>query len=126
MNEMMSLEEERMARMRATTSRNRFNSDRNVQMNSGATVPESNKEDESVVMRAVNKEDPSGAMFKESWSDKRSRIRAASPYGHLASWDVFSVIIKTGADLRQEQLAVQVIKEFGRIWTETKCPHWIR
>ena len=57
-------------------------------------------------------------MFRESWAAKKARIRAASPYGHLPSWDVFSVIVKTGADLRQEQLAVQLIGEFGRIWEE--------
>jgi phosphatidylinositol 4-kinase len=100
---MMQLEEERMRRtVRETT------------------------EDESVVMRAVNKDDPSGAVLQESWEAKRSRVRAASPYGHLANWDIYSMIVKTGADLRQEQLAVQLIKEFGRIWTEASLPHWVR
>ena len=103
MSEMMQLEEERMRRtVRETT------------------------EDESVVMRAVNKDDPSGAVLQESWEAKRSRVRAASPYGHLANWDIYSMIVKTGADLRQEQLAVQLIKEFGRIWTEASLPHWVR
>ncbi len=27
-------------------------------------------------------------MFKESWTAKKSRIRASSPWGHLANWDV--------------------------------------
>lgn len=83
-----------------------------------------------------------GAVFAESFASKTSRIRAASPYGHLASWNVISVIVKTGADLRQEQLAIQVcpslsfplpaltssqlVKEFGRIWNEEKCPSWVR
>lgn len=143
MGEMMALEEERMARMRASSSASthpRGSSSRlsgpSAQgqpdgrstwrgMNEASAHPETTEE-ESVVMRAVNKEDPSGAVFQESWSEKKSRIRKSSPYGHLASWDVISVIVKTGADLRQEQLAVQLIKEFGRIWTETKCPHWIR
>lgn len=67
-----------------------------------------------------------GAVFRESFASKTSRIRAASPYGHLASWSVISVIVKTGADLRQEQLAIQLVKEFGRIWDEEKCPSWVR
>lgn len=74
------------------------------------------------------------AVFRESWVTKKARIRAASPYGHLAAWDVrrpfscailtggfkglklsfcvqcLSVIVKTGADLRQEQMAVQLIQ----------------
>lgn len=66
------------------------------------------------------------AMLGESWSAKKARIRASSPYGHLASWDVFSVIVKTGADLRQEQLAVQLVNEFGRIWKETGSRCWVR
>ena len=125
MSEMMALEEERMARMRASS---RASNGRRLDSGSlsAAQMQSEATEEESIVMRAVNKDDPSGAVFQESWPDKKSRIRAASPYGHLANWDVFSVIVKTGADLRQEQLAVQLIKEFGRIWTETKCPHWVR
>lgn len=44
----------------------------------------------------------------------------------LANWDCVSVIVKTGGDLRQEQLAVQLIQEFQRIWTEENCPCWVR
>lgn len=119
MSEMMSLEDERMSRMKGVNR-----SERVPMMASGA--PGETVEEESIVMRAINKDDPSGSVLSESWLDKKSRIRKGSPYGHLLSWDVFSVIVKTGADLRQEQLAVQLIKEFGRIWTETSCPHWVR
>lgn len=28
------------------------------------------------------------AVVRESWLTKKSRIRSASPYGHLANWDV--------------------------------------
>lgn len=65
-------------------------------------------------------------MFRESFADKVSRIRVASPYGHLPNWNVISVIVKTGADLRQEQLAIQLVKEFGRIWSEESNPCWVR
>ena len=77
-------------------------------------------------IKQTYKDDPSAAMFRESWAMKKARIRASSPYGHLESWDVFSVIVKTGADLRQEQLAVQLISEFGRIWKETQSRCWVR
>lgn len=43
-----------------------------------------------------------------------------------ANWDCVSVIVKTGGDLRQEQLAVQLIREFQRIWAEENCPCWVR
>ncbi|SCV73642.1 BQ2448_6072 [Microbotryum intermedium] len=118
MSEMMALEEERMARMRE-----------DGRARSGWTYAPTGGsggvEDGAVVMRAVNKDDPSGAVFRESFADKTARIRAASPYGHLASWNVISVIVKTGADLRQEQFAIQLVKEFGRIWLEEKCPSWV-
>jgi phosphatidylinositol 4-kinase len=65
-------------------------------------------------------------VFRESWTAKKSRIRASSPWGHLANWDVISVIVKTGTDLRQEQLATQLIERFSRIWKEEKCDCWVR
>lgn len=66
-----------------------------------------------------------GAVLGESYTAKKARIRAASPFGHLSHWSLLSCIVKTGADLRQEQLAVQLISEFGRIWSEEKCPGWV-
>lgn len=82
-------------------------------------------------------------MFKESWTAKKSRIRASSPWGHLANWDVgirqpasaeadvwlsqvISVIVKTGTDLRQEQLATQLIERFSRIFKDENCDCWVR
>ncbi|CEH17272.1 1-phosphatidylinositol 4-kinase [Ceraceosorus bombacis] len=120
MQEMMALEEERMERMKVAP-RNMGRTGRGKRGGAGRA-----DEDEATVMRAVNKDDPSAAIFRESWAAKKSRIRASSPYGHLDSWDVFSVIVKTGADLRQEQLAVQLIAEFGRIWKETGSRCWVR
>ena len=110
MQEMMALEEERMSRTKVSSR---------VAVGSGI-------EDEATVMKAVNKDDPSAAIFRESWAAKKARIRASSPYGHLPNWDVFSVIVKTGADLRQEQLAVQLINEFSRIFAETQSRCWVR
>ncbi|CAD6885055.1 unnamed protein product [Tilletia controversa] len=104
-----------------------------VNVGEGEGAEEGNKpkksmgaEDLATVMRAVNKDDPSAAIFRESWSSKKARIRASSPYGHLPEWDVFSMIVKTGADLRQEQLAVQLIHEFGRIWNGSGSRCWVR
>ncbi|CDW97329.1 hypothetical protein [Sporisorium scitamineum] len=121
MEEMMALEEERMRRMK-TGGRNVTASRARARKTGGQMA----EDEEEAVLRAVNKDDPSAAMFSESWAAKKQRIRASSPYGHLANWDVFSVIVKTGADLRQEQLAVQLINEFGRIWQETGSKCWVR
>lgn len=99
MQEMLALEEERMQRMKER-----------VEGESGVLVRETpggkTQEDENIVRRELNKADPSGAwieariqacqpdasfvaaVFRESWPAKKSRIRAVSPYGHLANWDV--------------------------------------
>ena len=72
-----------------------------------------------------DKEDPSAAVFREPWSHKMERIRSSSPYGHHPNWKLVSVIVKAGVDLRQEQLALQLIYEMSRIWSEENVPVWI-
>ncbi|KAJ2876947.1 Phosphatidylinositol 4-kinase pik1alpha (PI4-kinase)(PtdIns-4-kinase) [Coemansia aciculifera] len=62
------------------------------------------------------KDDPSAKVLKEDWESKKARIRRASPYGRRKNWNLLSVIVKEGADLRQEQLALQLIREMQRIW----------
>ncbi|ODN77738.1 hypothetical protein L202_04877 [Cryptococcus amylolentus CBS 6039] len=122
MEEMMALEEERVERMTDRPQGVEITEGGDQGGNgSGGTA-----EDEGIVRRELNKADPSAAVFKESWTAKKSRIRAASPWGHLVNWDVISVIVKTGADLRQEQLATQLIKQFARIWKEENCECWAR
>ncbi|KAL1921517.1 uncharacterized protein VTP21DRAFT_11233 [Calcarisporiella thermophila] len=74
----------------------------------------------------VNKDDPSAAVFQEDWEAKQSRVRESSPYGHLSNWRLLSVIVKHGSDLRQEQLATQLIREMQRIWEEAKVPVWVK
>ncbi|KAK7015186.1 Phosphatidylinositol 4-kinase beta [Halocaridina rubra] len=71
-------------------------------------------------------EDPSAAALKEPWEDKVERIRETSPYGHLASWRLLSVIVKCGDDLRQELLAYQLLCMFQKIWAEEKVSLWLR
>lgn len=64
------------------------------------------------------KEDPSALILKEDWASKTNRIKAASPFGSLPGYKLLSVIVKSGTDLRQEQLAVQIISEMKNIWTD--------
>lgn len=68
---------------------------------------------------------PSGAdadlltsVFGETASQKKARIRAASPFGDHPKWDLESIIIKAGDDLRQEELALQIIDVFNKIFSE--------
>ncbi|KIK96801.1 hypothetical protein PAXRUDRAFT_825563 [Paxillus rubicundulus Ve08.2h10] len=117
MQEMLALEEERMARMRE--------GEIGVgEFGTGGSLKTA--EDEGIIKRELNKVDPSAVVFSESWAAKKSRIRHGSPYGHSANWDCVSVIVKTGDDLRQEQVAVQLIHEFETIWQEECCQCWVR
>ncbi|KAH9856985.1 kinase-like protein [Lenzites betulinus] len=120
MEEMLALEEERMARMRE----NGIN-ESSLQM-STMNGDMKTAEDEGIIRRELSKADPSAVVFSESWAAKKARVRQASPYGHLATWDCVSVIVKTGGDLRQEQLAVQLIQEFEHIWKDENCSCWVR
>lgn len=66
-------------------------------------------------------------IFGEQWTVKKSRIREKSPIGRkIINWDLVSVIIKSGDDLRQEQLASCLIKRFYDIFSSSKLNLWVR
>lgn len=48
-------------------------------------------------------------VFGESEEDFKERIRNKSIFGHLASWDLVHLIVKTNDNLKQEQFALQLI-----------------
>ncbi|POS86691.1 hypothetical protein EPUL_002080, partial [Erysiphe pulchra] len=77
------------------------------------------------IQRKGDEDDPSAATFGEAWSVKKERIRKSSPYGWMKNWDVLSVIVKTGADLRQEAFACQLIQVCHDIWEDAKVPVWV-
>jgi len=71
-------------------------------------------------------EDPSASVLKEPWEEKVKRIKASSPYGNLANWNLLSVIVKCGDDLRQELLAYQYLSLLQKIWKEEHVPLYVR
>ncbi|PPQ93305.1 hypothetical protein CVT25_014434 [Psilocybe cyanescens] len=145
MKEMLSLEEERMERMKGSEGEAMMRS--SVVSGSSKTA-----EDEGIIRRELNKVDPSAVVFSETWTTKKVVFYPKTvdstdkdcflPESHtpwitlralgfvvlalVTNWDCVSVIIKTGGDLRQEQLAVQLIREFQGIWAEEKCPCWVK
>lgn len=62
----------------------------------------------------------------ELWEVKKERIRKASIHGKSPSWDLRSIIVKSGDDCRQEHLAVQLISHFYDIFQEAGLPLWLR
>ncbi|KAI3394152.1 hypothetical protein diail_3162 [Diaporthe ilicicola] len=78
------------------------------------------------LQRKGDRDDPSAAVFGEAWQMKKERIRRSSPYGWMKNWDLISVIVKTGADLRQEAFACQLIDVCDKIWTDAKVGVWVK
>lgn len=71
-------------------------------------------------------DDPSAANLGEDWQARKERVRRSSPYGVYPNWDLFSVIVKTGDDLRQEALASQLIQTAQKRWYEDGVDVWVK
>lgn len=78
------------------------------------------------LQRKGDRDDPSAAVFGEAWDAKKERIRKSSPYGWMKHWDLVSVIVKTGADLRQEAFACQLIQVCHKIFVDAGVPVWVK
>jgi phosphatidylinositol 4-kinase len=77
-------------------------------------------------------------VFGTSWNLRKEKMRGLSPFGHIENWgmvslhdrsnvhlDVLSLIVKGGDDLRQEQLAMQIIRLIRDIFEEEGLPLWL-
>jgi phosphatidylinositol kinase/protein kinase (PI-3 family) len=62
----------------------------------------------------------------ELWSEKTKRIASISPYAHFPSYQLRSIIVKGGDDLRQEVVAMQLILKFHEIFKKAQIPIYIR
>lgn len=78
------------------------------------------------LQRKGDRDDPSAAVFGEAWEAKKERIRRSSPYGWMKNWDLVSVIVKTGSDLRQEAFACQLIDVCNKIWVDAGVKVWVQ
>jgi phosphatidylinositol 4-kinase len=85
-----------------------------IQRNSGAV---------GTVLKPPMKPPP--VIFKESWIEKEDRLRAKSAIGHLPGWRLLPVLVKSNDDLRQEQLASQLIYRIALILAREKIPVWL-
>lgn len=66
------------------------------------------------------------AVFGELWSWKEERILKNSPFVGMSQTRLMSFIVKAGDDLRQEQLAIQLISQFDVIFKEENVDVFLR
>ncbi|KAL9058470.1 MAG: hypothetical protein Q9162_001766 [Coniocarpon cinnabarinum] len=105
------------------------NSDHSVENAANTAVGAARMENDEItggVQRKGDRDDPSAATFGEEWNSKKARIRKTSPYGWMKNWDLLSVIVKTGSDLRQELFACQLIRLCAKIWEDAMIPVWVK
>ena len=62
---------------------------------------------------------------RQTFLMREERVRLNSPYGGLETWRLVNIIVKCGDDLRQEELAIQLITYFNRIFKEKKLDIWL-
>ena len=67
-----------------------------------------------------------GIFVTESWDDIKNRCREESGCASTPGWDVLPVIIKGGADLRQEEFAGQLLRWFARVFEEEGLRLWVK
>ena len=64
-------------------------------------------------------------VFKEDWAKKENRLRLCSAQGNNPNWRLLPVLIKSNDDLRQEQLASQLIRCMATILADARVPTWL-
>ena len=65
-------------------------------------------------------------VFKEDWKTKTERLRKSSIYGTRDGWRLLPILIKSNDDLRQEQLASQLIQRMALILAKANVPVWLK
>jgi phosphatidylinositol 4-kinase len=64
--------------------------------------------------------------FGELAAERLERLRAASPYGGRAGWSARALVVKAGDDLRQEDLALQLIDLCHRIFIDKQLSVFVQ
>jgi hypothetical protein len=81
--------------------------------------------DEEENPNGARKSKPPPVVFKENWKEKSERIRAGSAFGSHPGWRLLPVLVKANDDLRQEQLASQLIYRISAILARERISVWL-
>lgn len=70
--------------------------------------------------------EPVQSPWGESWKDCKQRIKSSSPFSSYSTWDAKAFIVKGHDDLRQELLAMQIIKRCKDILNDANVNIYLR
>eukprot|EP01062_Namystynia_karyoxenos_P023649 TRINITY_DN19159_c0_g1_i1.p1 TRINITY_DN19159_c0_g1~~TRINITY_DN19159_c0_g1_i1.p1 ORF type:complete len:778 (+),score=267.06 TRINITY_DN19159_c0_g1_i1:90-2423(+) len=84
---------------------------------SSSPVPDESEHERAEAMRRRL-----DAIFGPTFEEQKEAERRKSPFGDNPTWTILPVIIKAGDDMRQEVLAMQIIKCFDSVWREGGLP----
>ena len=73
-----------------------------------------------------NSKEDEGIEHGETAEEQERRIRRQSIFGHLKTWKLLRIIVKSGDDLRQEQFAMQLISQIDQIFKKKKLNIWLK
>lgn len=82
--------------------------------------------DEAKSVSVGDDEEVSEEGGRETAAQQEKRIRKQSIFGHLKTWKVLRLIVKSGDDLRQEQFAMQLISQIDQIFKKKKLNIWLK
>jgi phosphatidylinositol 4-kinase B len=68
---------------------------------------------------------PPPVVFRESWVAKQERVRQKSAFGDHPGWKLLAILVKGNDDLRQEQLAAQLIQRMATILACERVNVWL-
>jgi len=70
---------------------------------------------------------PKGLFKTESWEQVLRRVQESSEFGKRKTWHMMSLIVKSNADdVRQEELAIRLLKWFQRVFKRHRLKLWLR
>jgi phosphatidylinositol 4-kinase len=84
-----------------------------------------NPKNEMKTAQSAKSKRPPPVVFRESWDAKQERIRKKSAFGTHPGWRLVPILIKANDDLRQEQLASQIIQRMASILARENVPVWL-
>jgi len=62
---------------------------------------------------------------QEKWQDQMQRVRKDSPFGERPNWQLAAMFVKSGDDLRQQQLGLMFVTTFQKIFLEEGVSVWL-